>query len=58
MIYFNTNDHKIIVECIWGSAGALSSVVSSWQSLSVGSRVKALKNVGLFTSGGQMNSLK
>ena len=27
MIYFKTNDHKIIVKCKWGSRGALSSTV-------------------------------
>ena len=35
-----------------------SPMVSSWQSLGVGSRVKTLKKFDLFTSGGQINSLK
>ena len=37
MIYFKKNDCKIIVKCRWGSGGALSSAVSSWWSLGVGS---------------------
>ena len=28
-----TNDYEVIVECRWGSEGAVSSVVGSWWSL-------------------------
>ena len=37
MIYFKTNDHEITVKCKWGSGGALSSTVSLWRSIGVGS---------------------
>ena len=30
---FMTNDYEVIAECRWGSGGAVSTVVGSWQSL-------------------------
>ena len=48
-----------IVKCSWGSGGAVSSATSSWQSPVRGlGGIKLLKNFGLFTSGGQIYSLK
>ena len=48
-----------VVKCSWGSGAAVSSATSSWRSpVSASGGVKPLKNFGLFTSGGQIYSLK
>ena len=41
MFYFKTKDSEIIVEYKWGSAGAISSAVSSWRTLAGGSGGKS-----------------
>ena len=41
MFCFVTNDHKVIAKCRWGSGGAVSSVVGSWQSFGTSSRGKS-----------------
>ena len=48
MIYFKTSYHEIIVKCRWGSRGALSSTISSWWSLGVGSGDKGSEKVCSF----------
>ena len=52
MFYFMTNDPDIIVKCRWRSGDAVSGTLRGVQG------VKVLKNFDLFTSGGQINSLK
>ena len=57
-----TNNDEVIVKCWWGSEGAVSSAAAPQQvhggALMGALEVKTLKNFGLFTSGGQINSLK
>ena len=47
-----------VVKCRKGSQDAVSSTNGSWWSPAGGSEAKVTENLGLFTSGGEINSLK
>ena len=47
-----------VVKCKLGSWGAVSSAMVSWWSPAGVQGVKSLKDFGVFTYGGHMNSLK
>ena len=48
-----------VVKCRWGPQGAVSFAMGSWQNPGESSRGKAPpRNFGLFSSGGQINSLE
>ena len=47
-----------VVKCRWGSWGVVSSTRDSWLNPGDSSGNKATENFDLFTSGGQINSLK
>ena len=49
MLYFVKNDHRIILQRRWGSAGTAIFAEGPWLSTNMGSRGKASD---LFTSGG------
>ena len=49
MFHFMTNDPEVVVKCRWGSGGAVSSAVSSRQSLGRGSGGKTPEKYGSFS---------
>ena len=55
---FRSLIHVFIQLCVMESEGAVSSAVSSWLGLGGSHVVKPQINVGFFTSGGQINTLK
>ena len=58
IVYFAKNIHKIILKCRWRPGDVVNSADSLWQSLGEDQGVNPQENYGLFTSGGQINSLK
>ena len=48
----------MLQKCRKGSQDAVSSTNGSWWSPAGGSEAKVTENLGLFTSGGEINSLK